>query len=103
MTHNMVFATAVSLLVWGCHDRVVSGGTGPACLGPVSVSASMTGVTQLPVELKAQSKWSDAVAAASGQTYGHWDLAHARDMTCKHDKAVIRTWTCTATAEPCES
>ena len=104
MSARLFAAAALSLATVGCHyQRVVSGGTGPTCLGPVSVKASITGGTQWPTEVKARQKWSDAVSAASGNTYAHWSLAHAKSTTCKHDDETIRTWTCTASAEPCET
>lgn len=98
-------AIALPLLLMSCGVTVPikTGPTpaGPTCQARVSATASARGQTQGPVEVSARLNWRNAVNASSGFDYSHWNRAQHRDMTCSHDGRLIKTWTCTASAEPC--
>ena len=52
-------------------------------------------------EMEAKDNWRSGTAGLWGQGYADWNRAQNQDVTCGHDGKPIKTWTCTAIAEPC--
>ncbi|RYY26068.1 MAG: hypothetical protein EOP62_11340 [Sphingomonadales bacterium] len=113
MKHSQHIARIIAITGLAASALALSGAmhiqppTAPVTRAPVqNCHAAQSGVDRGrfrgPTEQAAKSAWNFSVVASVGPSYAKWNKARNADVTCGHDGKRLKTWTCTATAEPCD-